>query len=286
MTLATRLLLLIALALTPPLLFGILNDVSQRNERAAAIDQAAMSESRSVQDSLSLIVGGANRMLIAISEAPAIRSETPDVCSTYLKAVSKKMEEYSLLAIIDLGGNTVCNDTEAARGSYSVADRAYFRRALATGRFTSGDLVEGIVTHRPSVHFAMPIRSPADTIDGVVIASVDQDWLARQLATETVPPGAQIILFDPSGTVVAAAQDGVPIKAAWVGQPAPKALLAALNVSTPRVVDTAGPDGVLRRFGAVPANPALVGLTAVVGIDRERAFSDLRAVSLRNLLGL
>ena len=286
MTLATRLLLLIALALTPPLLFGILNDVSQRNERAAAIDQAAMAESRSVQDSLSLVVGGANRLLIAISEVPAIRSESYEVCSTYLKAVSKKMREYSLLAIIDLGGNTVCNDTDAARGNYSVADRAYFQRALATGRFTSGNLVEGIVTHRPSLHFAMPIRSSADTIDGVVIASIDQDWLAQQLAAETVPPGAQIILFDPSGTVVAAAQDGAPVKAAWIGRPAPKALLAALNVSTPRVVDITGPDGVLRRFGAVPADPALVGLTAVVGIDRERAFSDLRAVSLRNLLGL
>ncbi|RZK97093.1 MAG: PAS domain S-box protein, partial [Methylobacterium sp.] len=286
MTLATRLLLLIALALTPPLLFGILNDVSQRSERAALIDQAAMAESRSVQDSLSLIVGGASRMLIAISEVPAIRSESEGVCSTYLKAVSKKMQEYSLLAIIDLHGNTICNGMNAARGSYSVADRAYFKRALATGRLTSGDLVEDIVTHRPSLHFAMPIRSSADAIDGVVIASVDQDWLARQLAAETIPPGAQIILFDPSGTVVAAAQDGAPVKAAWIGQPAPKALLAALNVPAPRVVDTAGPDGVIRRFGTVPANPALVGLTAVVGIDRERAFSDLRAVSLRNLLGL
>ena len=286
MTLATRLLMLVALALTPPLLFGILNDVSQRNERAAALDQAAMAESRSIQDSLSLIARGAHRMLIAIGEAPAIRSGDHDVCTKYLEAVGGQLQEYSLLAVIDTKGDVVCNDAGAARGSYSVAGRAYFERVMATGKFSSGDLSTGIVTRRPSLHFAMQFKALDGTIAGVLVASIDQDWLAQQLAVETVPPGAEVILLDPSGTIVAAAQDGAPIKADWIGQPAPKALLAALTVTAPRVVDIRSPDGVLRRFGAVPANPALVGNMAVVGIDRERAFSDLRAASLRNLIGL
>ncbi len=286
MTLGSRLLLLVALALMPPLLFGIANDVSQRNERAAALDAAAMAESRSVQDSLVLIADGARRLLIAVSAVPAIRAEDQAACSEYLKSVSGKLENFTLLANVDTTGDILCNDAGSPRRSFSVADRAYFQRAMATGKFASGDLVVSTVTHRPSLHFALPVRSPRDTVDSVVVVSIDQEWLAHQLAVETVPPGAEVVLIDPAGTIVAAAQDGTPIKADWVGQPAPRALLDALSVTTPRVVDIRGPDGVLRRFGAVPADPALVGITAVVGIDRERAFSDLRAASLRNLLGL
>ena len=286
MTLATRLLLLIALALAPPLLFGILNDVTQRNERAAMLDRTALVESRSVQDGLSLIIGGVQRLLFALAEAPPIRSADPAACERYLKAVAGRTKDYSLLAAADLNGNIICNNEGVARGGYSVADRAYFHRAIDTGQFASGDLVTGIATHRPSLHFAMPFNGVDGEVAGVVVVGIDQEWLISQLATETVPAGAEIIMFDPRGIIVAAAQDGMAIRADWVGRPAPVSLIAALKVATPQVVDIDGPDGMRRMFGAVPPNPALVGNMVVVAVDRDRAFTDLRAASLRNLLGL
>ncbi|MDP9096691.1 MAG: hypothetical protein M3N26_09115, partial [Pseudomonadota bacterium] len=104
MTLATRLLLLIALALTPPLLIGILNDVTQRNERAAALDRSAMAESRSLQDSLSLVTDGVHRLLVAVAESPEVRSGNAAACTSYLKAIADRLQEYSLLAVIDRNG--------------------------------------------------------------------------------------------------------------------------------------------------------------------------------------
>ena len=284
MTLATRLLLLIALALTPPLLVGVLNDVTQRNEREAMLRQAATAETRSVQDGLSLITGGIQRMLFALAEAPSIRSADPVACSRYLQAISAKMKEYAVLAAADANGDVLCNNEGTSH--YSIADRAYFKRAMENGQFSSGDLVTSISAHLLSLHFAMPFDGLDGTRAGIVIVSIGQASLATQLASETVPPGAEIIMFDPSGVIVASAQGGRPIHADWIGRPAPKPLIDALTVSTPQVIEAVAPDGKLRMFGAVPPNPALAGNSVVVALDRERAFADLRAASLRNMLGL
>ncbi len=270
----------------PPLLFGVLNDVTQSNERADALNRGAMAESRSAQDRVALITGGVQRLLFAVADAPPIRATDHAACSLYLGAIAGKIEEYTLLAAADLNGDVICNNEGVAQGAYSVAKRAYFRRALATGKFASGDLVTGLTTHRQSLHFATPFRGLDGAVTGVAIVSVDQEWLAAQLADETTPPGAEVIMFDPSGIIVAAAQDGAPIHAEWVGQLAPQALLDALTVTTAKVVEMRGPDGMLRLFGAVPPNPVLLGNRVVVGVDRNRAFTDLRAASMRNLLGL
>ena len=286
MTLARRLLLLIALALTPPLVSGALNDVTQRHERAERLQQVAMAESRSLQDSLALITGGVNRLLITIAEVPAIRSGDTAGCSQLLNNVARQLQEYSLLGVTDRAGNILCNNVGSAPGSYSVADRAYFKNALDTGAFSGGTLVTGFVSHVSSLHFALPYRNMAGDVAGIVLASVNQTWLIQQLATQTVPPGAVSMMLDPSGVIVAAVQDNVPIPGAWIGRLAPEELRAALRVSAPRVVEMLGPDGKLRLFGAVPANPALAGNIAVVGLDRERAFADLRDASMRNIVGL
>ena len=286
MTLASRLTLLIGLALAPPLLFGILNDVTQRNQRAAALEQTAMTESRSVQDSLGLVTDGVQRLLIAMAEAPVVRSGDVAGCSGYLKAVAGRFREYTLLAVVDQDGLLQCDSLGDAKGGYSVADRASFQRAIHSGELASGNLVTGLATDRLSLHFAMPFKGVDDKRAGVVIASVDQKWLAARLANDPVPHGSEVIMFDPSGTVIAATRDGMPVLDEWVGQPAPDTLRAALTVMTPQIVNASGPDGMVWMFGAVPANPALAGNTVIVGIDRERAFSDLRAASARNLLGL
>ncbi len=286
MKLSTRLFLLIALALTPPLLVGIFNDVKQRNERAAVLDQVALAQSRSLQDDVALITQSARRLLIALAEASPVRSGDGPACTRYLQAVASRLRSFALLAAFDGNGAVLCNSAGSARGSYSVATRAFFRRALQSAEFASGDLMADDVTRRRSLHFALPFQAEDGRPGGVIAASIDQHWLAGQLANEAVPAGAEILLVDPSGTVIAASRDGEAVEADWIGRPAPPGLLQALSVSAPELIEAEGPDGRTRSFGALPEDPALAGLKAVVGIDRRRAFSDLRAASLRNLLGL
>ena len=286
MTLAVRLLLLVALALLPPLAIQAWTGLEQRHERGTALRAEAVAQTRALQADVTRVAEGARLLLAAIAEVPAVRAGDAAGCTTYLQAVAQQYQTYSLLAVNDAQGLILCSSAGAAPGEYSNAARAYHQRAMASGSFAAGNLVTGVVTGRPSIHFALPFRRRDGEVGGLVLASVDQAWLSAQLAAAALPPGAEALVLDPSGTVAAAARDGRPAADGWVGRPAPETLRAALRVREPAAVEAVGPDGAERLFGAVPASPILGGIVVAVGLDRVRMLAELRRASERNLLAL
>ena len=286
MTLAVRLLLLVALALLPPLAIQAWTGLEQRHEREAALRAEAVAQTRALQVDVARVAEGARQLLAAIAELPAVRDGDAAGCTAYLQAMARQYPTYSLLAVNDAQGLILCSSAGAAPGEYSNAARAYHRRAMASGGFAAGDLVTGLVTGRPSIHFALPFRRSDGQVGGLVLASVDQAWLSAQLAAAALPPDAEALVLDPSGTVAAAARHGRPAADGWVGRPAPEALRAALRVREPAAVEAVGPDGAERLFGAVPASPILGGIVVAAGLDRARMLGELRQASERNLLSL
>ncbi len=272
------------LALLPPLAVQIWTGVEQHQARAAALGVDAVADSRDSQADLARIVEGVRQLLVALAESPAIRSGDTAGCTSYLRSVARQFGNYTVLAADDAEGGILCSNSGNAAGSYSNADRAYYRRAMATGAFAAGDLVTSINTHRPALHFAMPFRRLDGTVGGIVLASIDQGRLAAQMGAESHPPGAQTLVLDPSGAVVVNLQDGRPVGV--VGSLAPPALRAALAVPAPRAVEAAGLDGKQLLYGAVPADPALGGILVAVGLDRQRAYADLRSAARHNVLGI
>ncbi len=286
MTLAARLVLLVVLALLPPLAIQAWSGLEQRREREAALRAEAVAQTRALQVDVVRVAEGVRQLLVALAEMPTIRAGDAAGCTAYLQTVARQYPAYSLLVVNDAQGLVLCSSAGAAPGEYDNAARAYHQRAMASGGFAVGDLVTGISTRRPSIHFALPFRRMDGEPGGVVAASVDQAWLSGQLAAAALPPGAEALVLDPSGTVVAAARDGRPAVEGWLGRPAPEALRTALRVSEAAAVEAAAPDGAARLFGAVPSGPILGGMVVAAGLDRIRMLSELRETSERNLLAL
>ncbi len=284
MNLTGRLLLLMALALLPPLAVQVWTGVEQHQARSAALDAEAVADSRDIQADMSRLAESARQLLVALAESPAIRAGDAAGCTAYLQSVARQFGTYSMLAATDAGGGILCNSAGNAAGSYSNAGRAYYQRATATGAFAVGDVVTSVITHRPTMHFALPFRRLDGTVGGIVLASIDLGRLALQLAAEAHPREAQTLVLDPSGTVMVSLQDGRP--AAGVGTPSPPSLRDALAVPAPRAVEAEGLEGRRRLYGAVPADPSLGGIVVAVGLDRQRAYADLRFAAGRNIAGI
>jgi len=284
--LAGRLSLLVMLALLPPFAIQAWTGVEHRREREAALRMDAVAQTLALQADMARTAEGTRQLLVALAEMPAIRANDAAGCTAYLQAVARQYPAYALLAATDAEGGILCSSAGAAPGSYSNAERAYYRRAMAAGNFAVGDLVTGVATGRRSIHFALPFRRADDSVGGIVLASLDQEQLARQLAARALPPGAEALVLDPAGTVVAGVKDGHSIVDDWVGRQAPGALRAGLEVSAPTAVAAFGPDGNPRLFGAVPLDPALGGLVAAVGLDQRRALADLKETLRENLAGI
>ena len=287
MTLAARLLLLILLALLPPLAIQAWTGVEQRRTREAELRMQAVAQTRAVQADVARVADGVQQVLVTLAAVPAIRGGDAVACAAFLREVAGQFRGYALLSSTDATGDLLCNSVGSARASYSNANRAYFQRAMASGGFAAGDLVTSLTSGRPSIHFALPFRDAgAGAVGGIVLAGLDRDGLERLLAASALPRDALAVLLDPSGTVVAAARDNRPVRDAWVGQPASAALRAALRVTDAAAVEATGPDGKPRLFGAVPPDPALGGIVVAVALDQGRALADLQAATRRNLVGL
>ncbi len=284
MTLAVRLVLLVTLALLPPFAIQAWTGVEQLRDREADLRIQAVAQTRAVQADVARVANGVHQVLATLATVPAIRNGDAPACTAFLLEVASQFRDYALLAATDADGSIMCTSTGVAQGSYSNTGRAYYRRAMASGGFAAGDVVTGIVTGRRSIHFALPFHRADGALGGLVLASVDQDRLERQLAAAALPPGALAVVLDPSGTVVAATRDNSPVREGWVGQPAPGTLRAALQAPGP--VEAIGPDGRPRLFGAVPPDPDLGGIVVAVALDQERALADLQAATRHNLVGI
>ena len=285
MTLAQRLSTLVALALLPALAFQAWSSLELRNEAEAAYAAQAVAESRDAQANMGRIAEGVRQLLLALSEVEAIRAEDNAGCDAYLKLVADQFANYALLAANDPDGEILCNSLGAKAGDYSNAGRAYHLRAMASGSFAVGDLVTGNMTHLRSIHFALPFRRLDGSVGGIVLASLDQSWLARQMASASTPADSLSVVVDPSGVVAAGSVNGKPVTDGWVGRPVSPGFLALLR-GRPGAVAAVGPDGVRRRYGIVVPDPMLKGMVVAVGLNETAGLAELRRVSLRNAAAL
>ncbi len=285
MTLAQRLSSLVVLALLPALAFQVWSSAELRNNAEAAYATQAIAESRDALSNVSRLAEGVRQLLLALSEVPAIRSGDIDGCNSYLKQVAGQFANYVLLAANATDGGILCSSLGAKPGDYTNAGRAYHLRSMASGGFAVGDMVTGIQTHQRSVHFALPFRRLDGSIGGIVLASVGQSWLTRQIASASAPADSLAMIIDTAGTVVAASLGVNPVTADWVGRAVAPDFLATLRGS-PNAVAVVGPDGVRRLYGIVAPDQMLGGIVVAVGLNESAGLAELRRVSVRNAVAI
>ena len=86
--LAARLLLLVALALLPPLAIQAWNGLEQRREREA------VAQTRALQGNVARLTESMRQFLVASAEAPATRAGDAAGCTAYLQAVARQHPAY------------------------------------------------------------------------------------------------------------------------------------------------------------------------------------------------
>ncbi len=163
----------------------------------------------------------------------------------------------------------------------NVGDRPHFQHALTSREFGLSDYLINHANQAPSVVATFPAIRDDGTLNGVVLAVINLQWISDLAATAAEhSAGAQVVLLDGSGTVIAASgPQGPMVGKQLVDGPLTQEMLA----NDDGTVTAAGLDGVRRIFGyvRVPWMQALlaVGLdeSAVLsGIDHEINFAYLQ----------
>ncbi len=277
-SLRSRLILVGLVALLPLLAFFVQTRVQLQGlleeglEREAAVSvQADADHHRVLLEETETILG-----LLAESTAGL----DPALCRPYLASVLERSGYLGVLAIADTAGRLACVAPEAQEG-VSVADRDYFRGALATGRPVAGYHV-GRVTGDPSLAMAYPMEGPAGE-RLFLIGGVNLHGVEFLPGPDDVEPGRSVTLFERDGHILHRVPDGSGIDR-WID---PR-LIPDAGDPEPRIVRAPGADGEEWVYAVAPLvqEGGVADAYMAVGFDPALARAAGRDVLLTNLLGL
>jgi diguanylate cyclase (GGDEF)-like protein len=165
----------------------------------------------------------------------------------------------------------------------NVADRAYFRRALETGAFATGDYQTGRITGKATINFGYPVRDARGKTLAVVFAALDLTWLQRMLEASGTRPDSALSVVNSAGRVLAHYPDP---EGNWAGRNVEQSPLVRAVLARPGEgsLEVAGLDGVSRLYAYATlledgGNSAYVTL----GIPESVAYGEVRIAFVRNL---
>lgn len=284
MSLTTRILLLVALALVPALAIQGYNEFALRTSRGAAVNADTLATARGVTAELSQLAEGIHQALDLVSEDPSIRSGDAVACAAYLKRAAARLPHVLMLSLFQVDGSVICNSGGSAPGTYSNAERTYQHRAVSENAFVMGGYARGIATGRASIHFAQPERAENGRPTGVLVAAVDLDWLSDHLQSGLRQSSSALLVTDPDGTIIVRRPDA----ADWIGRKIPPERQARLVAQGAGVRFDIGLDGRPLIIATTTPGGILQGVRVVVGRDRNIAFADVDQATQRGfiLIGL
>ncbi|HTS22696.1 MAG TPA: diguanylate cyclase [Casimicrobiaceae bacterium] len=273
---------LLALALGLPILayvaFSAREQMSQERELAKERNLAV---ARIVAARIDDYVGDVNQLLATLSHMVPAAAEATAQNDALLADLRPNLPSHvSNLAIWDAAGTNVGALDRALRSQpFSVADRYYFRTALASKAL----VVEAPLVSRSSgENMAIFARSVVQEgrIVGVVTASTELDQLGGLLKLEgTLPAGSAIAILDQRGVVLARSLDPEH----WIGKSiAEQSGVMADIARREGTAETHGVDGVGRLAGFTTAHS--VPWFVYVGVPTEAALAPLQRQLFENLL--
>jgi signal transduction histidine kinase/ActR/RegA family two-component response regulator len=276
MSLRARLLLLIILAVLPAIGIEIYGEIELRSGRQGEIRQEALRLLRLVAAEQQRLNEGARQLLVAFSEAPPVLARDWSGCSDMANRIQARVEGYRNIGVSSTEGDLLCSALPVPAG------RDMRRRSFLEGMTEDGDLRVGtyhigLITGRPLLTYALPLRDASGAVIAAAWANVDLDWLAQRFADRFPSPNMTLLIADRDGTILLR----LPDNQAWVGKPIGKEYMPMLQAAENSVADTKGVDGVERIIAYSPLSVEPKGLYLGVGLAKAPYFVAIDAASRR-----
>ena len=284
MSIITRLLLVVLVALTPITAIQVLDEIERRHTREAELNAEALRLATLVGMEQDRVIEGARQLLITMSRLQSVRVEDQVLCSDLFYELANSLPAYAYLSAVDAGGKVMCS---------AIAPPGNAMPALPSWRFMrTGFIVGGfsrLADGTAILEFGTPIFGE-DNEDGdnggMIIAGLRLDWLDANLASTDLPPGTVLNIADRDGVIIAHlphAEAGAP----EIGSLLPTERRHLIHGTKLGTVEGRDATGRALVFGYNPVEaPPGQGVYIEVGLDRDIAFNVIDHSTMRNALAL
>ena len=271
-----RLVLLALLIVVPLMVDRVRLLEASRTERIALTASEVLDLTRRGAEGQREIITTVRAMLQVTARAYVAMLAQGETCNLYIRDLVGNMPWIKGMSIIGPDGRIKCSTVPSAVG-LDMSDRPHYEEAVRTHKFVVSDYLVGRGNQSPTIVAAYPAQAIDPSVNAVVVASVELQWVGNLVAALERRPGATAMLVDAGSTVLA----GDSQIAGWLGKSARDAeLFREFGDHTEGTARTAGLDGVRRIFGfvSVPLSDArlVVGLTeaeVLRHIDRQLQLS-------------
>ena len=270
--------LLLCAILMPIAAAATYNEYRVRSERVQEVHAEALRTARLVHADIANLIGGTRNLLIAISTIPAIQQLDRTQCADRLTELRAKFDRYVSVVLTDWDGMIACSSGNPMPAGL-IKDRPYIAAARETGDLAIGSYTLTRGSKLPVLPLSYPFRAVDGEWKGILVATLDLNWLSRHLAELPGTENAAISVADRNGVFLARNLDA----SRYIGQSFRSEAIGPVHAAQPGTAELPGIDGVERIVGYVPSTVSPGGVYVGAGIDRTIA---MRSVNLETSVEL
>ncbi len=270
-----RLILLVLLSALPAL--GIILNTGLQDKRND-VENAKKNILRTVENLARLqdsITVSTKQMLMTIAQYPEVQYGDIAACNRLLKALLRRSLYHGNIIAARLDGMPFAMATGTP--SFSLSDRDYFQKAVATRDFVVGDYVVARSNNIPSLPFAFPIINDRDQLRGMVVAIMRLNKYQDLLDHMGFPEGSIVGIEDRNGIRLCRFPKLNGQASEGIGYPLPQKIWHTIAGSQQSGIYTEeGEDGIRRIYGFIQLrlkNEDKPYLFIRVGIPEKSALS-------------
>ena len=226
LSLRTQLLLLAILLILPSVGIIIFNGYKQHEEdlkQVAVETQKLAANIAAEQERLTLDAQQLGKLL---AQLPEVKQRDTAKVQYILTSILKDNPQYLDLVIADRSGNAWASAIPLNQ-PVSLADRRYFKNAVSSKRFSSGEYIIGKTSNKPTLAMGYPFLDKQGEVDGVIALSFNLDQMKMLLERSQLPKDTNYIITDHKGIIINRGHDA----AGYVGTAIKPYILKKLETS-------------------------------------------------------
>jgi diguanylate cyclase (GGDEF)-like protein len=202
LSIRARVMLLALLAVVPLTLDRVRLLEQSRTERTEmAANEALELAKRGAAAQLEMI-NSTRAVLEVVARGYITLARNGQSCTEFLAGFTIDVPWIRALSVVGANDRIICSTRPTAIG-LNVGDRPYVQQARNSWGFVLSDYLIERATNQPAVVAAYPTMGKDESVDAIIVAPVDLQWIGRLSGLIEARPGATAMLLDRNGNVLA-----------------------------------------------------------------------------------
>ncbi len=189
---------IVALPTLGALMFTLISERNSARDQAVSDAQKLASSIASEEQGL---MTGIQQLLTVLAQLPEIKERNSLKLNPILADVLRLNPQYTNIHVADRTGAVWASGVPLT-GPTSQSDKRFFKNAVSSRRFSSGEFTVGNITKKQSFHFALPFLDQYGEVAGVIGCGIDVSSFKKVLDRSKLPDKSNFIVLDHKGIVL------------------------------------------------------------------------------------